>query len=82
MSSEDNHENISESLEFRNLQQKVAEINKKKYEYYTKWQNAQKEYSRLHNSLMNMCNHNWERDYSSFDPCSTCWECKKCGANK
>lgn len=82
MSSENSHENVSESLEFEELRKKVDELNQKKCEYYTKWQKAQEEYSKLHMTLMKMCKHNWERDYASFDPCSTCWECKKCGANK
>lgn len=81
MSSKRKHDDLDLELSvFEELRAKVQEAEKRKRKYYREWQKADKEYSQLFQQLTQMCDHNWEIDRTSFDPCMTCWECTKCGA--
>lgn len=65
--------------EFENLREKVDIMNKKKWFYFKKWKKIEEECNKLHTALIMLCDHKWERDYSSFDPSGTSYICNICG---
>jgi hypothetical protein len=67
---------------FDKLKEKVYNVNMEKWNYYKLFEKLDLEYRKLQNELEKMCQHEWEIDRDSFDPCRTCLVCKKCGSER
>ena len=64
---------------FDELKQKVHDANMQRLKYYKLFQNYERKHSKLQRELEAMCQHEWKVNRTAFDPCHTCYECKKCG---
>ena len=63
---------------FEEQNNKINEIDKKRWYHYKLWQEYSKEYKKLKDELESECDHEWIVDRTSFDICRTQYKCKKC----
>lgn len=61
---------------FYELKEEIHNMNIERIKYYNLLQKSESEY--VKNKLETMCQHKWEIDNDSCDPCRVFWECKKC----
>ena len=81
MSTKHVEENKSELLKFEKIYQDIKQTNIIKLKLYNQWR-YNREWNKLHNQIVKLCNHDWVIDRYDFDPCRTCYICNKCGENR